>query len=68
VRGPRRRRRAGPGQVSSRAIDRGLHQFGSLGAGNHFLEVQAVEQIYDRPAAEAFGLAEGQVCVMAALD
>ena len=59
---------AGPGQVSSRAVDRGLHQVGSLGSGNHFLEVQAVEQIFDRAAAEAFGLADGQVRVMAALD
>jgi len=55
---------ADPAQVSSRAIDRGLYQVGSLGSGNHFLEVQAVEEIFDRPAAEAFGLAEGQVCVM----
>ena len=51
-------------QVSSRAIDRGLGQVGSLGSGNHFLEVQAVQQVYDPAAAEAFGLAEGQVCVM----
>ena len=51
-------------QVSSRAIDRGLHQVGSLGSGNHFLEVQAVQQVYDPAAAQAFGLAEGQVCVM----
>ena len=59
---------ADPAQVSSRAVDRGLHQVGSLGSGNHFLEVQAVEQIFDRAAAEAFGLADGQVRVMAALD
>ena len=51
-------------QVSSRAVDRGLHQVGSLGSGNHFLEVQAVDHIFDPAAAEAFGLAEGQVCVM----
>jgi len=51
-------------QVSSRAVDRGLHQVGSLGSGNHFLEVQAVAEIFDRAAAEAFGLADGQVCVM----
>ena len=51
-------------QVSSRAMDRGLHQVGSLGSGNHFLEVQAVAEIFDRAAAEAFGLADGQVCVM----
>ncbi len=55
---------ADPAQVSSRAIDRGLRQVGSLGSGNHFLEVQAVAEIFDRAAAEAFGLAAGQVCVM----
>ena len=55
---------ADPAQVSSRAVDRGLQQVGSLGSGNHFLEVQAVDQVFDPAAAQAFGLAEGQVCVM----
>jgi tRNA-splicing ligase RtcB (3'-phosphate/5'-hydroxy nucleic acid ligase) len=55
---------ADPAQVSARAVDRGLGQVGSLGSGNHFLEVQAVEQVLDEPAADAFGLHEGQVCVM----
>jgi tRNA-splicing ligase RtcB (3'-phosphate/5'-hydroxy nucleic acid ligase) len=55
---------ADPAQVSARAVDRGLGQVGSLGSGNHFLEVQAVEQVLDGPAADAFGLHEGQVCVM----
>ena len=55
---------ADPAQVSSRAMDRGLHQVGSLGSGNHFLEVQAVAEIFDHAAAAAFGLADGQVCVM----
>jgi tRNA-splicing ligase RtcB (3'-phosphate/5'-hydroxy nucleic acid ligase) len=55
---------ADPAQVSSRAADRGRHQVGSLGSGNHFLEVQAVEEVFDPAAAEAFGLADGQVCVM----
>ena len=55
---------AAPGQVSTRAIDRGLHQVGSLGSGNHFLEVQAVEEIYDDVTAQRFGLVQGQVCVM----
>jgi tRNA-splicing ligase RtcB (3'-phosphate/5'-hydroxy nucleic acid ligase) len=55
---------ADPAQVSSRAMDRGLRQVGSLGSGNHFLEVQAVAGIFDPAAAEAFGLADGQVCVM----
>jgi tRNA-splicing ligase RtcB (3'-phosphate/5'-hydroxy nucleic acid ligase) len=55
---------ADPHQVSQRAVDRGLQQVGSLGSGNHFLEVQVVEEIFDLPTAELFGLAQGQVCVM----
>jgi tRNA-splicing ligase RtcB len=55
---------ADPGQVSARAIERGRGQVGSLGSGNHFLEVQGVDAIYDQAVAEAFGLAVGQVCVM----
>lgn len=55
---------ADPGQVSDRAVERGLAQLGSLGSGNHFLEVQAVEQVHDDKIAAAFGLREGQVCVM----
>ena len=50
--------------VSDRAMARGLHQVGSLGSGNHFLEIQIVDQILDAPAAAAFGLYPGQVCVM----
>ena len=50
--------------ISGRAIDRGLHQVGSLGSGNHFLEVQAVDEVFDPAAARRFGLATGQVCVM----
>ncbi|TVL88616.1 RtcB family protein [Streptomyces sp. SAJ15] len=55
---------ADPSQVGQRAVDRGLQQVGSLGAGNHFLEVQAVEEVYDTTTAAAFGLRAGQVCVM----
>jgi tRNA-splicing ligase RtcB len=55
---------ADPGQVSMRAVDRGLRQVGSLGSGNHFLEVQAVEEVYDAATARRFGLGHGQVCVM----
>ncbi|WP_182909313.1 RtcB family protein [Microbispora sp. H13382] len=55
---------ADPGQVGTRAVERGLVQVGSLGSGNHFLEVQAVEEIYDEAVATAFGLRPGQVCVM----
>ncbi|MEV0693082.1 RtcB family protein [Streptomyces sp. NPDC050388] len=55
---------ADPSQVGQRAVDRGLAQVGSLGSGNHFLEVQAVDQVYDTDTAAAFGLRHGQVCVM----
>jgi tRNA-splicing ligase RtcB len=55
---------ANPAEVSERAIERGARQVGSLGSGNHFLEVQAVEEVYDEAAATAFGLRPGQVCVM----
>jgi len=50
--------------VSDRAVERGLGQIGSLGSGNHFLEVQAVDRVYDGAAASQMGLAEGMVCVM----
>ncbi|MEV5725772.1 RtcB family protein [Streptomyces pharetrae] len=51
-------------EVGERARERGLGQVGSLGSSNHFLEVQQVSDVYDEPAAEAFGLTVGQVCVM----
>ncbi|MEH0985819.1 RtcB family protein [Micromonospora sp. CPCC 205556] len=55
---------ADPAHVSERAVQRGQQQVGSLGSGNHFLEVQAVEEVYDDEVAAAFGLRPGQVCVM----
>ena len=55
---------AEPSAVSDRALQRGHDQLGTLGSGNHFLEVQAVDTIYDEPAANAFGLFKGQVTVM----
>ena len=55
---------AEPDAVSERARSRGILQVGSLGSGNHFLEVQAVETIYDRVIAERFGLFPAQICVM----
>jgi len=55
---------ADPEQVAARARERGLGQVGSLGSGNHFLEVQRVAEVYDEEAAEAYGLAADQVCVM----
>jgi tRNA-splicing ligase RtcB len=55
---------AEPDAVSERARSRGLLQVGSLGSGNYFLEVQAVDTIYDPAAGNTFGLFPGQVCVM----
>lgn len=55
---------ADPRQVSERAVARGMHQVGSLGSGNHFLEVQTVTDVYDGQVADAFGLRISQVCVM----
>jgi tRNA-splicing ligase RtcB len=57
-------RGADPASISDKAFERGKNQIGSLGAGNHFLEVQVVDEIHDRLAADAFGLAEGMVVVM----
>lgn len=55
---------ANPDFVSDRAVTRGSDQCGTLGSGNHFLEVQVVDSVFDPQAAEAFGLAADQVCVM----
>jgi tRNA-splicing ligase RtcB (3'-phosphate/5'-hydroxy nucleic acid ligase) len=51
-------------KVSDKAKKRGIPQLGSLGSGNHFLEVQKVDEIFDLDAAKAFGLKEGQVTVL----
>jgi tRNA-splicing ligase RtcB len=53
-----------PELVSPQARQRGGSQLGSLGAGNHFLEVQVVDRIYDAGAARAFGLRLGALAVM----
>ena len=50
--------------VSQKAKDRGRNQLGSLGSGNHFLEVQRVTDIFDEATADAYGLAEEQVVVL----
>ena len=55
---------ADPSAVSDRARLRGSDQLGSLGSGNHFLEVQRVGQLFDASAAEAFGLQADQVTVL----
>ncbi len=54
---------ANPGKVSERAKKRGQDQIGSLGAGNHFIEVDVVEKIYDQPSASTMGLHEGCLTV-----
>ncbi|MEK6809877.1 MAG: RtcB family protein, partial [Nanoarchaeota archaeon] len=51
-------------KVSQKARGRGRSQLGTLGAGNHFLEIQEVEKIFDEEIAEVFGLKLGQICVM----
>jgi tRNA-splicing ligase RtcB len=53
-----------PHQVSDHAVKRGAEQCGTLGSGNHFLEVQVVDSVFDAEVAKAFGLELNQVCVM----
>jgi tRNA-splicing ligase RtcB (3'-phosphate/5'-hydroxy nucleic acid ligase) len=55
---------AEPAALSDRARERGGPQLGTLGSGNHFVEVQRVEEVHDAEAARAFGLREGQVTVL----
>ncbi|MBS4015073.1 MAG: RtcB family protein [Candidatus Latescibacteria bacterium] len=55
---------ADPIKVTRRAVERGVQQLGTLGAGNHFLEIQEVEEIYDSQAANIFRLEKGQIAVM----
>jgi tRNA-splicing ligase RtcB len=50
--------------VSERALERGMPQLGTLGAGNHFLEIQEVADVYDETAAQEMGIHKGQVTVM----
>jgi len=54
---------ADPSQVSERAKERGLSQVGSLGSGNHFLELDVIQEVYNPDLAEALDLREGQVVV-----
>jgi len=53
-----------PSFVSQRAKERGKSQLGTLGSGNHFLEIQVVDEIFDKRAAQVFGLREGGIAVM----
>ncbi|MBI4056852.1 MAG: RtcB family protein [Elusimicrobia bacterium] len=55
---------ADPLLPSTRSVERGRNQLGTLGSGNHFLEVQEVDEIYDLRTANVFGLFKGQVVVL----
>jgi len=55
---------ADPTAVSDRAYERGKAQSGTLGSGNHFLEIQVIEQLYDRDLCDEFGLTLGQITIM----
>ena len=55
---------ADPEAISDRARERGSNQLGTVGSGNHFIELQEVERIFDEAAAEAYGLRPGQVTVL----
>jgi tRNA-splicing ligase RtcB len=55
---------ADPARLSERARARGSGQLGTMGAGNHFIELQAVERVDDQVAAEAFGISVGQLTVL----
>lgn len=52
-----------PSVLSDRAIKRGLDQLGTLGSGNHFLEIQEIEQVYDHQLANVFNLIEGHLTI-----
>jgi tRNA-splicing ligase RtcB len=53
-----------PTAVSGRAKDRGHQQLGTLGSGNHFLEIQTVAEVYDEPVARCFGVRRDQIVIL----
>ena len=53
-----------PSKVSDRAKKRGIGQIGTLGAGNHFLDVLVVEKVFDNAAAKAYGISKDQIVIM----
>ncbi|MHA1568494.1 MAG: RtcB family protein [Alphaproteobacteria bacterium] len=55
---------ADPEAVSKRALERGADQLGTLGSGNHFAEIGVVDEVFDAPVADVFGLRPGQITVM----
>ena len=54
---------ADPKNVGSRAVERGLDQIGTLGSGNHFMEIDVVDEVFEDEAARAFGLEEGAIAI-----
>lgn len=59
-----RMQKANPEKVSEKAFKRGMSQTGTLGSGNHFIEIQSVEEVFDKEIGKKFGLFEGQAVVM----
>ncbi len=57
-------RGADPDKITKRALERGAPQLGTLGAGNHFLEIQEIEEVYEPSAAKIFNLTKGMITVM----
>jgi tRNA-splicing ligase RtcB len=55
---------ADPDEVSDHAVKRGAQQCGTLGSGNHFMEVQVVDHVFDPDIGAAFGLEKDMICVM----
>jgi tRNA-splicing ligase RtcB len=55
---------ANPEDLSQKAISRGLPQLGNLGAGNHFIDVFKIEEIFDEKIAKVFGLNKNNICIM----
>lgn len=55
---------ADPSKCSPRALKRGRKQLGTVGAGNHFVEVQWVDEIFDEEVAKAYGLEQGQIVIL----
>jgi tRNA-splicing ligase RtcB len=53
-----------PSFVSKKAIERGLDQVGTLGSGNHFIEIDYVEEIFDENIATAYGLLKNQIVIL----
>jgi tRNA-splicing ligase RtcB (3'-phosphate/5'-hydroxy nucleic acid ligase) len=55
---------ADPAAVSDRAMQRGMPQLGTLGSGNHFLEIQKITEVFDESVAKSFGLEPGKLAIM----